>query len=495
MLSCFGFAVLLILSFFLGSGVCGAETAGAPKRPNILFAIADAWGWPHAGCYGDPVVKTPAFDRVAREGVLFSNAFVSAPSCTPCRGSILTGQWFWRLESAANLWSVFPDKFTTYPEILAKAGYTVGVTGKGWGPGRTETPGRRLCGARYRSFQEFLKKRPKGKPFCFWLGSGDPHRPYVPGSGVKSGMKLERIKLFACFPDHPTVRSDVADYYFEVQRFDRLVGSALKALREAGELENTVVVVTGDHNMPFPRCKANLYDTGVRVPLAIMWPGRIKAGRIINDFVCLPDLAPTFLQLAGLKVPADMTAGSLLPLLLSGREGWVDPKRSFVVFGRERHVPAQEKPDKGGYPCRAIRTKRYLYIRNYRPDRWPAGTPNYTKAVIPGAWYADCDNGPTKFYMIENRNKDKHHRMLYELAFGKRPAEELYDLAKDPDQLINVASDPDYAHVRENLAARLTAFLKATGDPRAFGRGDRFDKYPYFGGAPLYPGYKRSSKK
>ncbi|GIW78511.1 MAG: hypothetical protein KatS3mg105_0318 [Gemmatales bacterium] len=263
---------LFLLAF---SALVADTTPGAePARPNILFAIADDWGWPHAGAYGDPVVKTPTFDRLAKEGILFRHAYVSSPSCTPSRSAILTGQWHWRLEAGANLWCVFPDKFSTYPEILEKAGYFTGVTGKGWGPGRTETPDRPLAGRRYRSFQAFLKERPKGKPFCFWLGSSDPHRPYQEGSGEKSGMDLSRIKLFACFPDHPVVRSDVADYYYEVQRFDRLVGSALQSLAAIGELDNTLVFMTGDHGMPFPRCKANNYDSGTRVPLAARVAGQ-----------------------------------------------------------------------------------------------------------------------------------------------------------------------------------------------------------------------------
>jgi len=478
---------------FAGEG----STPGTAGKPNILFAIADDWGFPHASCLGDPVVKTPAFDRVAREGVLFRNAYVSAPSCTPCRGSILTGQWFWRLEGAANLWSVFPDKFTTYPEILERAGYVTGYMVKGWGPGKTETPGRNPCGPRYKNFKEFLEKRPRGKPFCFWLGSKDPHRPYDPGSGARSGMDLDKIRLFPCFPDNRLVRSDVADYYFEVQRFDRLVGSALKALEEEGILENTFVVVTGDHNMPFPRCKANLYDTGTRVPLAVRYPKAIPAGRVVEDFVCLPDFAPTFLALAGIKPPASMTARSLLPLLFSNASGWVDPKRNFIVFGRERHCPAQEKPDMGGYPSRALRTRDFLYIRNFRPDRWPAGTPDYRKAAFPGMWYGDCDNGPTKTYMIENRDKDDYHRWLYELAFAKRPAEELYDLRTDPDQLINVAGAPGYEETKKKLSEKLMTYLKETGDPRALGKGDMFDRFPYLGGGPKYPGLKkkRAGKK
>ena len=224
-----GLTVVLLPLLLMTVRADGAGRADA-ARPNILFAIADDWGWPHAGAYGDPVVKTPVFDRLAREGVLFHHAYVSSPSCTPSRGAILTGQWHWRLEGAGNLWSVFPDKFATYPELLGKAGYVTGTSGKAWGPGRTETPGRLLAGKPSKNFQEFLRQRPKGKPFCYWLGSSDPHRPYKRGSGAESGMDLSKIKLPGCFPDHPDVRSDVADYYWEVQRFDRLVGSALQAL-------------------------------------------------------------------------------------------------------------------------------------------------------------------------------------------------------------------------------------------------------------------------
>ena len=461
--------------------------AAENRRPNILFAIADDWGWPHAGAYGDPVVKTPAFDRLAAEGVLFHHAYVSSPSCTPSRGAILTGQWHWRLEGAANLWSVFPDRFATYPEILAHAGYAVGHSSKAWGPGRTETPERKLVGKRYRNFQQFLAERPADKPFCYWLGSGDPHRDYDEGSGAESGIDLDKIRLPACFPDHPDVRGDVADYYFAVQRFDRLVGSALEALEEIGQLDNTLIVMTGDHGMPFPRCKSNLYDSGTRVPLAVRWPAKVRAGRTVDDLVSLIDLAPTFLEAAGVEVPRDMTGRSLMPLFGSDRSGQIDPERDYVLFGKERHVPAQEKPDMGGYPSRAIRTHDFLYIRNFRPERWPNGTPHYQKAAIPGAWYADTDNGPTKTYMVDNRDRDALHRRLYDLAFAKRPAEELYDLRHDPDQLHNVADQSAYAETGRKLAARLMSQLQATADPRAVGGGDHFDKFPYLGGAPKHP--------
>lgn len=463
----------------------------ADERPNILFAIADDWGWPHAGAYGDPVVKTPAFDRLAKEGVLFHHAYVSSPSCTPSRGAILTGQWHWRLGGAGNLWSVFPDSIETYPELLEQAGYFVGHSGKAWGPGRTETPTRPVAGKRFNNFQQFLAQRPKGKPFCYWLGSGDPHRPYEKDSGAASGMDLKKIKLPACFPDSPEVRGDVADYYWEVQRFDALVGSAVEALEQSGELDNTIVLMTGDHGMPFPRCKSNLYDSGARVPLAVRWPAKVKRGRTVDDFVSLTDLAPTFMELAGLKPTKEMTGHSLMNVLTSDKSGRVDESRDYVLIGKERHVPGQEKPDMGGYPCRAIRTHDYLYIRNFAPDRWPNGTPNYEQAAIPGAWLADCDNGPTKTYMVDNRDQDAPHRRLYDLSFAKRPAEELYDLSSDPDQLHNIASEAEFAEVKTKLAARLMTELRETGDPRVTGEGVDFDAFPYLGGVPMFPGYSR----
>ncbi len=484
-------SILIAVSCFLPTASQAASADDENSRPNILFAIADDWGWPHAGAYGDEVVKTPAFDRIAQEGVLFNHTYVSSPSCTPCRGAILTGQWHWRLEGAGNLWSVFPDKFAVYPELIARAGYETGVSGKGWGPGRTETKGRKLVGTRFRNFQEFLAKRTKGKPFCYWLGTSDPHRPYKLGSGAAAGMDLDKVHLFGCFPDHPDVRGDVADYYFEVQRFDRLVGDAIKSLEAIGELDNTIVLMTGDHGMPFPRCKSNLYDSGARVPLAIRWPAKVKGGRTVNDFVSFTDLAPTFLEVAGLKPTAAMTGRSLLGLLTGGKSGRVDPARDHVLVGKERHCPGQEAPDMGGYPCRAIRTYAYLYIRNFAPDRWPAGTPNHRQAAMRGAWYGDCDNGPTKTYMIDNRDKDATHRKLYEAAFGKRPAEELYDLKKDPEQLENVAGEAAYAKVRERLAKQLTDQLRATADPRIIGGGEKFDSYPYLGSVPKYPGKKK----
>lgn len=279
----------------------------------------------------------------------------------------------------------------------------------------------------------------------------------------------------------------MADYYFEVQRFDREVGDLLRQLEALGELDNTIIVMTGDHGMPFPRGKGNLYDLGTHVPLAVRWPASGGTpGRTIDDFVSLTDLAPTFLAAAGLDAPPVMTGRSLLPLLESNQSGTVDRMRDHVVFGRERHTPAQEAPNSGGYPMRGLRTRDWLYIRNFQPDRWPAGTPDHQRAFLTDAWLGDCDNGPSKEYLWLARGMPDV-APYYARAFGKRPAEELYDLRRDPDQIENVAAFPRNRQVQAELAARLMEEIKAADDPRASRDGAEFDRYPYYGSIPTWP--------
>ncbi|MHC4647664.1 MAG: sulfatase-like hydrolase/transferase [Planctomycetota bacterium] len=471
-------AASLILPGCTGGG--GERSGGRVKnQPNILFAIADDWSWPHASIAGDKVVKTPTFDRVANEGVLFTNAFVSAPSCTPSRGAILTGQWHWRLEEGANLFGTLPAKFAVYPDLLEQAGYHVGYMRKGWSPGSVKPGGRKrnAAGPRYRKFEAFLEARPGDKPFCFWFGSSDPHREYDWQSGVKSGMRLEDVEVPACFPDSEAVRTDICDYYYEVQRFDREVGRILKLIEENGELENTLVVITSDNGMPFPRCKCNLYDLGTHVPLAVRWSKMVKAGRVVEDFISLSDLAPTFLEVVGQAAPSEMTGRSFLNILLSDKAGRVDPGRDKVLTGRERHVICRN--GSVGYPMRAMRTRNFLYIRNFKPERWPAGEPEWKEDYWPQMPYGDIDDSPTKRYMMERRDEPEVKK-LFELAFGKRPAEELYDLGRDPWQLNNVAGSRRYAQVKTKLAADLTAELKAARDPRVVGGGDTFEGYHFY---------------
>ncbi len=455
--------------------------AGAPRaqtpaaRPNILLLFADDWGWPHAGAYGDRVVRTPNFDRVAREGALFRHAFGAAPSCTPSRASILTGRTVHSLEEGGNLHGVLPTKFAVYPDLLEKAGYHVGVTRKGWGPGDLKTAGRTRnpAGPAFASFDDFIAKLPEGRPFAFWFGSQDPHRPYTPGSGAKSGLRPEAVDVPAFFPDTPEVRHDILDYYAEVERFDREVGEILATLERRKILDQTLVVISADNGMPFPRAKANVYDAGSHQPLAVRWPGHVRAGRVIDEFVVLTDLAPTFLEAAGLPVAPDMHGRSWIRLLA----GQPEPARDRVFLERERH--AHVRKGNLSYPMRAVRTRDFLYIRNLRPDRWPAGDPEAVFSVGP---FGDIDGGPTKDVLL-SRRADPAIARFFDLATGKRPAEELYDLRADPSQLVNVAASPKYAEARRDLRASLDRWMRETGDPRAAGEDDRWDTFPYFGAA------------
>ena len=458
----------------LAAAMAPAQTRQA--QPNILLVIADDWSYPHAGAYGDATVSTPAFDRVAREGALFGRAFTAAPSCTPSRAALLTGQAVHRLAEGGNLWGSLPARFPVYPDLLEAAGYAVGHTGKGWGPGRFEAGdrSRNPAGPRFDSFDAFLAKRHDGQPFCFWYGSTDPHRPYDAGSGERVGLRASTVKVPRFLPDTSVVRSDLLDYYAEVQRFDEQVAGLLEALERRGELDNTIVIITSDNGMPFPRAKATLYDAGTHMPLAIRWPRGVKAGTRIDAFVSLTDLAPTFLQAAGVPAPAGTTGRSLLPLL--GGTGAAPEGRDRVFIERERH--ANVRRGDASYPARAIRTADFLYIRNYRPDRWPAGDPEQHFAVGP---FGDIDGGPSKSLLLDRRD-DAAIRGFFELATAKRPADELYDLKKDPDQLRNVASAPAYAKTLERLRSDLAAWQRSTGDPRITEDDDRWDKYPYYGG-------------
>ncbi len=463
-------------------------------RPNILFCISDDQSYAHTGANGDPVVKTPAFDRVAREGLRYVHAFCNAPTCGPSRSAILTGQPIWRLEEAGNIHSTLPARFATYTELLQDAGYSIGYTGKGWSPGRLEVGGRSMNPAGHAfqrrrmkppfkamrntdyagNFADFLKQVKEDQPFCFWLGTSEPHRGFELGAGRKTGKDPAKAVVPPIFPDNEIVRNDILDYLVEVETFDQQVGRAIKLLDERGQLDNTIVVITSDHGMPFPRAKASLYDAGSRVPLAIRWPKGIRQpGRVVDAFVNLSDLAPTFLEAAGLKPPTMMTAWSLTDTF--GTKMALDRKAAFI--GMERHDGCRKGGK--GYPCRAIRTKEFLYIYNFEPMRWPSGSPDSTVCArsIP---YGEIDSSPTKTFMMEHRNEHGIAR-LAELAFGMRPAEELYDLKVDPHQMNNVAGKPDYQSAQARLRGHLFDHLRRTKDPRVVGGKVEWDYYPYYG--------------
>lgn len=524
----------LLPCLLFGVLIAESRAVAETKPPNILFCFADDWGR-YASLYaaheGRPspnqVVKTPHIDRVAREGVLFRNAFVNAPSCTPCRSSLLSGRYFFATGQGAILQGARWDPaIPSFPHLLRDAGYHIGETYKVWSPGtpndapfgagknayegagRTynnfsenvtrltkegtslETARQRLLGEVRGNFEAFLAARKPGQPFLYWFGPTLVHRTWEKGSGKALwGIDPETLKgkLPAFLPDVPAVRQDFADYLGEIQGFDAGVGVLLKKLEEAGELDRTLIVVSGDHGAPgFPRGKCNLYDFGVGVTLAVRSPGQ-KGGRVVDDFVNLMDLAPTFLDVGGVKRPGGMHGRSLVPVLQSDRSGFVDPERTWVVTGRERHVAAARERNLP-YPQRALRTKEFLYIRNFRPDRWPLGAPlAVTDTMAPAASvletnthvaFPDMDASPTKAWLIAHRH-DPQWKTAYDYAFGKRPQEELYDVQKDPDQIKNLAASPEYAVQKARLAEQLMKVLKEAEDPRVVGDGLRFEKPPF----------------
>lgn len=496
-----------ILAFLL---LTLAPVQAAP--PNILFAIADDWS-PHASAYGTPWVQTPNFDRVAREGLLFNRAYTPNAKCAPSRACILTGRNSWQLKEAANHISYFPAEFKGWGEALAEHGWNVGYTMKGWGPGvanDAEGKPRMMTGKPYNkrkaapptseisnndyaaNFSDFLDAAPAGKPWCFWYGAIEPHRGYEFGSGVaKGGKKLTDIdRVPAMWPDNDTTRNDLLDYAFEVEHFDRHLGRMLADLEKRGLLENTLVIVTSDHGMPFPRSKGNAYEISNHVPLAIMWKQGIPLpGRRIDDFVSFVDVAPTLIELAGLQwseTGMAPTAGhSLTNLFASEKSGQITPSRDHVLVGKERTDIG--RPHDWGYPIRGIIKADYIYLENFEPTRWPAGNPE--------TGYLDCDAGATKSFILDAHRKDAADP-FWSLCFGLRPSEELYDLKADRDCLKNLASSPQTSAQTSLLREQLHAELRAQGDPRMEGQGHLFDEYPHANPANVgfYERYRSGEK-
>jgi arylsulfatase A-like enzyme len=517
--------------------VCfGSLVRAQSKPPNILFFFADDWGR-YASIYSqdlgkggiNDVVRTPNFDQVARSGVLFRNAHVNAPSCTPCRSALLSGQYFWRTGRGAILrGAVWDESIPAFPLLLRDSGYQIGKSYKVWSPGtpadapfggqkyafqkaggrfnafsenvtKLTAAGKSLDEAKEelyaeirKNFQDFLATRDTSKPFCFWFGPTNVHRSWVKGSGKKQwGIEPEDLKgkMPPFLPDVPEIREDLADYLGEIAAWDAGIGVLLAELDKSGERNQTLVVISGDHGAPgFPHGKCNLYEFGTGVALTISGPS-VQGGRVVDDFVNLTDLAPTFLEAANIPVPEVMTGRSLWPVLKSKQSGLVDPKRTWVITGRERHVE-NARADFAPYPQRALRTAEYSLIINFKPDRWPLGDPyrldgndpptyaelaNNTRATHP-----DDDAGPAKAWLITQRNSPEW-KAHYEWVFGKRPKYELYDLKKDPHETKNVAGQPAYANIQSQMESQLLQELVRTGDPRMIDDGSYFENPPLAG--------------
>lgn len=504
--------VVMLFAVILGCTEA-KKTADQPQRPNILFMIMDDASFIHFGAYGSSWVNTPNIDRVAKEGILFTNAYTPNAKCGPSRSAVLTGRNSWQLEEAANHVCVFPQKFKTYTESLADHGYFVGFTGKGWAPGdpgeidgqpreltgpafnqrKLESPTSGISSDDYASnFSDFLDSNQAQAPFLFWFGAREPHRVYEYGSGISVGNKKpsDVKERYPIWPENDSVTTDLLDYAFEIEHVDKQLGLMLAALEKRNLLENTLIMVTSDNGMPFPRIKGQEYELSNHMPLVAMWPKGIAGkGRKVDDFVSFIDLAPTFLELAGVsQVESGMQpiqGKSLTDLFYAEKEGLIDPQRDHVLIGKERHDVG--RPKDAGYPIRGIVKGDYLFIQNFETDRWPAGNPE--------TGYLNCDGGPTKTICLDAKEMALSQH-FWERAFGKRPEFELYNIQNDLFCIENLANNKEYAVAREQLKAQLYQELKEQQDPRLTGNPEIFDSYQYSNpnGVNFYERYMSGEK-
>lgn len=483
----------ILVSVSLSLFITGCSDEAKQKQPNILFCIADDISFPHMSAYGTPWVNTPGFDRVAQEGLIFMQAYTCNAKSAPSRSAIITGRNSWQLEEACNHWPKFPAKFKSYPEVLTESGYYVGFTGKGWGPGvakdstgqnrnltgkrwseiKLEAPTKGISAVDYaENFKAFFNNRPKDKPFCFWYGALEPHRGYEYASSIRSGKSVNQIDSVPSFwPDNEIVRTDMLDYALEIEHFDKHLQSIIQTLEEAGELDNTIIVVTADHGMPFPRCKGQEYEYSNHIPLAVMWKNGIKnPGRIVNEKISVIDLAPTFLGLAGVDEKASgmqpITGRSFTDLL---KDDPVIADRDYVLIGKERHDVG--RPHDQGYPIRGILRGDYLYLINFETRRWPAGNPE--------TGYLNVDGSPTKTEVIQSRQKPDD--VYWNLSFGKRGEEELYNIRTDRECMTNLVDKDEFTELKGQMREELLEQLRLQEDPRIVADGSIFDTFEYQG--------------
>ena len=488
----------LLLSFFvlLFATACNSKENSEIKKPNILFCIMDDAS-PHMSAYGYDWVNTPAFDRIADQGILFTNAYTPNAKCAPSRANVITGRNSWQLEEVANHVINFPEKFKTFPEVLRENGYLTAKTGKGWAPGnpgtingktrlligesfsdlKTKPWANGMSGEDYAAnFEQFLNQAEEGEPWFFWYGAREPHRRYEYGSGQRMGGKnLEEIDSVPAFwPDNEIIRNDMLDYALEIEYADSHLELMMESLEKRGLLENTIVVFTSDHGMPFPRCKAQEYEYSNHVPLAIMWPKGINnPGRIVKDMVSFIDSAPTFLEVAGINFEESgmhCSPGiSLTDIFKSEKEGQVNPKRDVVVIGKERHD--YSRPDNQGYPIRGIVSDDYMYLYNYDISLWPAGNPEIG--------YLDIDGSPTKTEILRLFRSGEEEK-YWQWSMGKRKVnEEFYQISEDEECMENLADVDQFQEIKEKMKLRMETILKEQEDPRMFGNGDVFNTYGY----------------
>lgn len=530
------FSVLFVVVLMTSCEVKTEQERPEKRRPNILFAISDDQSFVHTSFAGSKFVNTPAFDRIASEGIYFYNGYAGSPGCAPSRSALITGRHHWQNEQSGQHASSWLKEYVPFVDELKASGYAVGRTAKGVGPfqyardekdslWRTEDAAgpaydmvkydksnderfsSKILNANYaENFKYFIENIRGDQPFFYWYGGKEPHLKYEQGSWERRGKKLEDVEVPEFLPDNGVIRGDLLDYAVEIEWFDLHLQRMLDYLEEIGELDNTIVIVTSDNGMPFPRAKANSYDYGVHVPLAIRYPKAIKGGQKSNTLVGFVDLAPTILEATQTtaKKMKPITGESIWELLTSD-----NIEKDRVVFtGRERHSSSRYL--NWGYPQRSVRKGDYLYIWNVLPDRWPAGAPqgidSETNSLRPlfdldkdekktGAnIFSDIGPTPTKRYLVQNyKNKEIEKYLM--LACEKRPEYELYNVAKDRACLENLSGKSEFFGIEADLKKTLIDELHRTEDFRVSEDGfDTFDTYKRYSPMRSFPETEASKK-
>lgn len=429
----------LLVVLVLGTNLLGAEER--TERPNFVIMIADDVSWNDLGCYGHPNVRTPHLDEMSRSGMRFTRAFLTTSSCSPSRCSILTGRYP-HSTGAGELHQPLPASQVTFAKVLKKAGYFTASAGK-WHLGKAAQSqfsrvlprgGPSGCG----DWVKVLRERPKDQPFFLWLASSDAHRPYRQRTIPRPHTNKDAV-VPPFFPDVPDVRSDLALYYDEITRLDGYVGAVLAELKRQRIADNTWVLFLADNGRPFPRCKTTLYDSGIRTPFLVRWPQKVKAGTVCENLVSSVDIAPTVLELAGVKAPASLQGKSFASMLS-------DPRariRDYIFAEHNWHdYQAHE---------RAARSTHYLYIQNAFP-RLPATPP------------ADAVRSPTYRAMQKLHKEGKLNPKQRGCFITPRPKEELYHIATDPYCLKNLVNDPSQRATLQKHRQALAAWAKRTDD-------------------------------
>ncbi len=423
-----------------------ATALHAQDKPNIVLIIADDVSWNDIGCYGNDVVKTPHIDQLAAEGLKFTNAYLTASSCSPSRCSIISGKYP-HSNGAAELHTPLPENEIPFPLLLKENGYYTAQAGK-WhlGPSAyrafnlyTDNNGYNNGDGGEDNWVPFLKDRPKDKPFFFWLASHDAHRPWGADNFQITHDPVD-VEVPVYFSDTPETRQDIASYYNEIGRFDYYIGKVREELDRQKVLENTIIIVMADNGRPFPRDKTRVYDSGMQTPFIVFWPKGIEdKGAETESLVSAVDIAPTILELASVKVPDEMQGKSFIPVL---KNPATEIRTAIFAEHNWHDYEAHE---------RMVRTKDFLYVLNSRPG-------------FPNCGPADSKRSPTQHALNKVRDEGKLTPAQADIFISPRPAEELFDVANDPLQLINIASLPEFQKKRKEMRRLLENWQYNTGD-------------------------------